>query len=102
MASNTWLSVDLPGTQPGPSHVPSRLRHTLPSAYRLLQERRGVVGGVLDGRRRAVYARARWKAVVASRSMALWQLQPLDATHGLKRTAPPAVVRNLTLGGSAG
>ena len=35
MDSSTWLSVEVPGTHPGPAHVPSRLRHTLPSAYKL-------------------------------------------------------------------
>jgi hypothetical protein len=32
---STCASVDVPGIHPGPSHVPSSDRHTLPSAYRL-------------------------------------------------------------------
>jgi len=31
---STWYTVETPGTQPGPFHVPSSDRHTLPSLYR--------------------------------------------------------------------
>jgi len=95
MERRTCAMVEVPGIHPGPLHVPSSDRHTLPSAYlQRTEETRTEFMMTADAEGHATTG----SACAGAAGVGTVGVGSDSHRLGLKRTAPLLVLVNLTLG----